>query len=86
MAPDDGSDHFQPEKPHPQTKGSDGVPTTILVVAVAVALMVMMVLAIAAPRLFGESVALRWGVLLGAGALTFAAIVGVSFMRRRSRG
>ena len=73
-------DHFQPENPHPDTKGSGGSRTTIFVTAAAAAVMVIMLLAIAAPRVLGEGGA-RWLLTLGAGVLTFVVVVGIGFMR-----
>jgi hypothetical protein len=58
---------------------------TLFVMAGAAAAAVIMILALAAPRFLGEG-GLRWILTLGAGALTFAVIVGVALVRRSSRG
>lgn len=85
MATDDRPSSFQPDKPHPQTKGTGGTRRTIFVVAAAVALMVIMVLAIGTPRLFGSDPLYRWLLTLGSGALAFAVVVGIGFVRRSRR-
>ena len=84
MTNDDRSS-FQPEKPHPETKGTGGTSRMVFIVAAAAAVTVVMILAIATPRLFGDG-ALRWVFTLGAGVLAFAVVAGVGFMRGSSRG
>lgn len=70
---------FQPDDPHPDTRGAATISKTSLATAIVSALMVIMVLAIIAPRAFGDN---RWIITLGLGALTLVVVLAIGYFRK----